>query len=268
MSQRLVLDPAADLVESGVSAAARHGTGQRPGGRGAPQRRRQPCMGLRGPGTAQRTPPSHRAGCRSSHRVGPSAVRPGTMSSIWPRPTSTMPVAQARLAKRPRRQNRVSSRPSASVWAIRPVSASSSAWPQRRTDALTVCHPQPSAAAMSPIGSPRPARRVAHRAARAVSSARPGAISESCSVNDGAPQPARGHLHRRLLHQPGGPAERRQDLPAPPGARLWTTAARHSAHSPVSAPRGGCAPAEARPSGRQRRAPPRLRVPRSTRRRA
>ena len=111
-----------------------------------------------------------------------------------------MLVAQARLAKRPRRQNRVSSRPSASVWAIRPVSASSSAAPQRRTDALTVCQSQPSASAVSVIGSPRPARLVAQRPARAVSSARPGAISGSCSVNDGAPQPERGQRQRRLCH--------------------------------------------------------------------
>ena len=49
---------------------------------------------------------------------------------------------------------------SASVSAMRAVSASSSAAPQRRTAALTVCQSQPSTAAVSPIGSPRPARLV------------------------------------------------------------------------------------------------------------
>ena len=55
----------------------------------------------------------------------------------WPRPTSTMLVAQASVRNRPRRHIRCSSRPSASVPRIRSVSASSSASPQRRTDMLT-----------------------------------------------------------------------------------------------------------------------------------
>ena len=106
-------------------------------------------------------------GWSNSQRAGPSAVRPGTMSRSWPRLTSTMPAGQARSLNRPRRQNRVSSSPNADTCETRLVSTANRAEPQRRTDALTVRHPQPKAAAISPIASPRPARRVAQRPARA-----------------------------------------------------------------------------------------------------
>ena len=111
-----------------------------------------------------------------------------------------MLVPQALARNRPRRQNRVSSRPSASTSEILAVSAASSAWPQRLTAVFTVCHTQPSSAATSLSGRPRPAWRVAHRAARLVRSARGGAISAACSVTEPAPQPSRGQRQRRLCH--------------------------------------------------------------------
>ena len=80
------------------------------------------------------------------------AVLPGTMSNSWPRPTSTTLVAQALARNRPRRPIRCSSSPSASVTAMRCVSAASSASPQRRTDSFTRCQLQPSSSATSPSG--------------------------------------------------------------------------------------------------------------------
>ena len=76
----------------------------------------------------------------------------------------------------------------------------SSASPQRLTAVFTVCHTQPSSPATSLSGRPRPAWRVAHRAARDVRSARGGAISAACSVTEPASQPSRGQHHRRLCH--------------------------------------------------------------------
>ena len=122
------------------------------------------------------------------------------MSSSWPRPTSTMPVAQALVRNRPRRHIRCSSRPSASVWAMRSVSAASSASPQRRTDAFTGCQLHPNSSEMSPRGRSSPPWRVAQRPARVVSFSRGGAISGSCSVTVPAPQPRSGQRHRRLCH--------------------------------------------------------------------
>ena len=87
-----------------------------------------------------------------------------------------MLVPQVLARNRPRRIIKCSSRPSAATSEIRSVSASSRARPQRCTARLTACHPQPSSAAASLSGRPRPAWRVAHRAARDVSSALAGAI--------------------------------------------------------------------------------------------
>ena len=122
------------------------------------------------------------------------------MSSSWPRPASTMVVAQALVPNRPRRHNSTSSSPSAPTCEIRSVSASSSAAPQRRTEAFTRCQLHPSCDAMSLSGSPQPARRVAQRPARAVSLSRSGAIAGSCSVTVPASQRGCGQRHRRLCH--------------------------------------------------------------------
>ena len=111
-----------------------------------------------------------------------------------------MLVPQALVRNRPRRIIKCSSRPSADTREIRSVSASSSAAPQRLTAELTVCHTQPRSAATSLSGRPRPAWRVAHRAARAVNSALAGAISAAFSVALPAPQPPRGQRQRRLCH--------------------------------------------------------------------
>ena len=150
--------------------------------------------------TAQRIPARQPRGRPSSHRVGALAVLPRTMSRSWPRPTSTMLVPQALVRNRPRRIIKCSSRPSADTREIRSVSASSSAAPQRLTAELTVCHTQPRSAATSLSGRPRPAWRVAHRAALAVNSALAGAISAACSVALPASQPPRGQRQRRLCH--------------------------------------------------------------------
>ena len=82
-----------------------------------------------------------------------------------------MLVPQVLARNRPRRQNRVSSRPSASTSEILAVSAASSAWPQRLTAVFTVCHTLPSSAATSLSGRPRPAWRVARHTADAVTAA-------------------------------------------------------------------------------------------------
>ena len=143
------------------------------------------------------------AGRASSHRLGALAVRPGTTSSNWPEPTSTMLVAQALVRNRPRRHISVSSSPSASTFETRWVSASSSAPPQPRTDALTVCHEQPNSAATSLTGRPRPAWRVANRAARDVNNARREAISPACSTAVPDAQLSSGQRQRRLCHTSG-----------------------------------------------------------------
>ena len=155
-------------------------------------------------------PASQPRGRRCIHRTAALAVLPGTMSRSWPRPTSTTLVAQALVRNRPRRPIRCSSRPSASVQPMRCVSASSSAPPQRRTDSFTGCQLQPNSSARSPSGRPSPPWRVAQRPALVVSFSRGGAIRGSCSVTVPAPQPRSGQRHRRLLHQPHRPAERRQ----------------------------------------------------------
>ena len=166
----------------------------------APRRRTRPDTGPRGPGTAQRICSSQLRGRSSSHRAGALAVLPRTMSSSWPRPTSTMLVAQALARNRPRRHVRVSSSPSAKTSEIRSVSASSSASPQRRTDVFTGCQLHPSSEATSWTGRPQPAWRVAQRPARAVSRSRTGAIAGSCSVTVPAGHPRRLQRHRRLCH--------------------------------------------------------------------
>ena len=122
------------------------------------------------------------------------------MSSSWPDATSTMPVDQALVLNRPRRHMSVSSSPSAKTSEILAASASMSAPPQRRTDALTRCQLHPSSEARSLTGRPRPAWRVAQRPARAVNRSRGGAIAGSCSVTVPAEHPWRAHRHRRLCH--------------------------------------------------------------------
>ena len=111
-----------------------------------------------------------------------------------------MPVDQALVLNRPRRHMSVSSSPSAKTSEIGAASASMSAPPQRRTDALTRCQLHPSSEARSLTGRPRPAHRVAQRPARAVSRSRGGAISRSCSVTVPAGHPRRGQRHRRLCN--------------------------------------------------------------------
>jgi len=111
-----------------------------------------------------------------------------------------MLVAQALRRNRPRRANRCSSRPNAWVSPIRSTSASSSASPQRCTDALTGCQLQPNSEATSLNGRPRPAWRVTQRPARVVNRSRGGAIRGSCSVTVDAAQSDAGQRHRRLCH--------------------------------------------------------------------
>ena len=122
------------------------------------------------------------------------------MSRSWPRPTSTMLVPQVLARNRPRRHIKCSSRPSAKTSEILTVSASMSASPQRRTDALTGCQLHPSSEATSLTGRPRPAWRVAQRPARTVNRSRTGTIAGSCSVTAPAEHPCRAHRHRRLCH--------------------------------------------------------------------
>ena len=103
------------------------------------------------------------------------------------------------MRHRPRRQNSVSSTPTASTDPNREVSASRSASPQRVISLLTVCQSQPSYLATSRTGRPRrPTCVVAHRAAREVNSPRSGAIAGSCSMNDLTPHTGSGHAQRRF----------------------------------------------------------------------
>ena len=108
--------------------------------------------------------------------MGAAAFLPLTISRNLPADTSTMLVAQASVLNLPRFHIRVSFKPRALVLPMRAVSASSRASPQRRTDRLTGCQLHPSSSAMSFMGRPRPACRVAHRPARVVSRSRGGAI--------------------------------------------------------------------------------------------
>ena len=96
-----------------------------------------------------------------------------------------------------------------------------------------------------------------------------GAMAGSCSLNEPAAHPERGHRQRRLKLTPAAPAAR---TPAGPPARRrvrpWTTPARHSPHSTADAADTGCAPATALQRHHRRRAPPHRLVPPATRRRA
>ena len=115
----------------------------------------------------------------SIHLVAPSALRPATMSNKMPLRTSTMVVPQCFRRNGPRRNIKISSRPSALTPSMRPGSAASSARPHRCTAAIAVCQLQPSSAAISLIARALPARRVAHRAAREVILALGGATAGS-----------------------------------------------------------------------------------------
>ena len=130
--------------------------------------------------------------------MGALAVLARTMSSSWPDATSTMPVDQALVLNRPRRHMSLVESQREDICLA--ASASMSAPPQRRTDALTGCQLHPSSEARSLTGRPRPAWRVAQRPARAVSRSRGGAISRSCSVTVPAGHPRRGQRHRRLCN--------------------------------------------------------------------
>ncbi len=173
---------------------------------------RPPDTGWRDPGTAQRICSNHSFGCSCSHPAAERASLPGTTSSSCPPPTSTTEVAQTLPRRRPRRRNRVSSRPRASTRPTRSWSASNKAAPQRVTSLLTVCQSQPNSLATSSTARPAwPTCLVAHRAARVVSNARSGAISGFCSVNEPTSQDWLGHCQRcfRQLRRAGRPNEGR-----------------------------------------------------------
>ncbi len=139
--------------------------------------------------TTQLMPTSQLRGCSHSHRVGACAVLCGTTSRNWPRPTSTMLVAQALVLNRPRRHIRCSSSPSASVWAMRSMSASNSTSPKRRTDAFQFHLPLPV----------RP-----HQSATTV------AVRSRCPLADMHPQRLTGFVvdAEHLLAFNGGPSPR------------------------------------------------------------
>ena len=134
--------------------------------------------------TAQRIPPSQSAGCDRNQAAALSAVLPGTMSISWWPPTSTTEVHHCLVRQRPRRQNNVSSTPTASTVPTRSVSASNRASPQRPTSLFTVCQSQPNSAATWIVRPRPPTWMVTHRAARDVNNARWGPIVGSCSMND------------------------------------------------------------------------------------
>ena len=215
---------------------------------------------------AQTIPASQSGGCANSQRVGALAVRPATMSRSCPRLTSTMLVDQALAPNRPRRHIRVSSSPKADTAEIRSVSTSSSAEPQRCTDVLTVCHPQPNTEAVSLIASPRPACRVAHRVARSrqqrplwrdlrrlLSHRRPSTVVLGASPTALVP------------HQPHRTGQTPANPPTSLVARQATTTNPHNPHTTASVPGSAHAPPTAHPARLQRRAPPHLQVPPTTR---
>ena len=99
-------------------------------------------------------------------------------------------------------EQRFLSMPTAPTSPIRSVSAPRSASPQRTTSLFTVCQSQPSSAATSSTGRPRPPTwTVTHLAARDVNNARWGPIVGSCSMNDLIAQSGFGHVHRRFRHR-------------------------------------------------------------------
>jgi hypothetical protein len=82
---------------------------------------------------------------------------------------SVIEVHHCWVRNRPRRLNRVSSNPTASVAPIRSVSTANSASPQAVTVSLTVCQSQPNSVATSFTVRPlRPTWMVAHRPALVV----------------------------------------------------------------------------------------------------
>ena len=176
----------------------------------------------------------HDCGCASSHAVGLSASRPGTMSSSWPRCTSTIEVHQLRVRHRPWRPNRVSSRPNASTAPTRALSAASSASPQASTARFAVCQSQPNSAATSATGrASRPTAIVAQRPARAVNAPRAGAIRSSASVNDPTTQLAAGQRQRHLCQT------RRTGRPNAGRPTSFTTAAPLDHTAPPQPPHAG-----------------------------
>ena len=150
-----------------------------------------------------------------------------------------MVVPQCCWRYRPRRNIEISSRPKAVTPSRRSVSASSRALPHRCTAAITVCQPAPSSAAISLIARPMPARRVACRAARAVTRALGGAIPGSWSVNVATSHDPSGHRHHRLVHtsQVGRPnTEPAALIPKKTKARSF---ARHEASEALSQTHAG-----------------------------
>ncbi len=162
--------------------------------------------------------------------LAPAALRPATMSSRTPLRTPTMVAPQCFRRYGPRRDIRISSRPSALTPPVRPGPAPSSAGPHRCTAEVAVCQPVPSSAAVSVIARPRPARRVAHRAARDAMRALGSATAGSWSVNARtAHDPPRAQPAALVPHQPRRAPERRQIRQAHLAGAVTT-------HRPAAAP--------------------------------
>ncbi len=161
--------------------------------------------------------------------LAPAALRPATMSSRTPLRTPTMVAPQCFRRYGPRRGIRISSRPSALTPPVRPGPAPSSAGPHRCTAEVAVCQPVPSSAAVSVIARPRPARRVAHRAAR--DAMRPGQRNSRVLVGERAhrTRPARAQPAALVPHQPRRAPERRQIRQAHLAGAVTT-------HRPAAAP--------------------------------
>ena len=153
--------------------------------------------------TAQRIASHHSVGCDRNQAAALSAVLPPTMSNRLVAANVDdrgAPNLGAPPAFPP--EQRFLSMPTAPTSPIRSVSAPSSASPQRPTSLFTVCQSQPSSAATSWIGRPRPPTwMVTHRAAREVNNARWGPILGSCSMNDLISQSVFGHVQRRFRHR-------------------------------------------------------------------
>ncbi len=170
------------------------------------------------------------------------------MSISWRPPTSTTDVHHCLARNWPRRQNTVSSTPTASTLPTRLLSASRSASPQRRTSSFTVCQSQPSSVATSSTDRPiRPTCVVTHLAARDVNNARVGAIIGSCSTNERTAQSEFGHV-QRLFPTATAPAGRTPpDPPTPRSDTPWTTPGSHNPYRSGGVDGNGSPPQAVRP---------------------
>ena len=164
----------------------------------------RPVRAREDPAPPSRVCSRHSLGRAWSHRAGPKASLPGTISSSWPASTSTMEVHHCfcgRLRGAVRR-NMVSSTPTASTAPIRSSSASNRAAPQRMTSLLM--RMPITAQLLGGVGHrpPFPARHLRRPPSGPAGQQPPLRSNPGILLGkpESTPQPLSGHTCRRFRH--------------------------------------------------------------------